>query len=68
MIQDAVIRRNFDQLVDMRFSKWWLWGFPSSLCPEDGGDMFLCNMSSVSLDYMMKYPRRVSSGLVYYPE
>jgi hypothetical protein len=36
MIQDAVIRRDFDLLVDLRFSQWWLWRFPSSLSPEEG--------------------------------
>jgi hypothetical protein len=30
---------------------------PRSLCPEDGGDMFLQNISWLSMDYRALYPR-----------
>jgi hypothetical protein len=30
--------------------------------PEDGGDMFLQNVSGLSMDYVVLYPRRYNSS------
>jgi hypothetical protein len=36
--------------------------------PEDGGDMFLRNVGSISMDYKASYPRRQnSSRFIYFP-